>query len=675
MASVRDFLNPLGRNALVRLCHLRNLRRASTNDDRKRLLAHSYHGNLNALIDDMYRYELVASLESLVIPTNGTDFSLYRPSQYGHAKLQDLARQCILSHLGDEWRQISVDPNDFDFTNSDATEANSVDALDHADDRLEWIAILQGTEAVWSRPRKLSRLLLAAGIDGTKRLSTVRFRGLLEKLHQSGIHVSLGDEDVALYPESATTPGLQAKVRLRRVGGINIATLRQKSILSVRGKSLSTQILASQLISDSKRTELRIISAYYDCEWIRELIAKIGVKRITSVKLLYNGLGGRRLDDQRDDLRDLIRELGDRGCSVEARLAFAPGIFHSKLFMSSKVALLGSANATTAAFKVNEEILSLVEMDFATQYFNEVWKQAIDVTDDKLGERSAAKNLVGFFRAGSLFFKPQTSICYTYNPYTEWAKKLKPEDRQRLSGGFRHESAEPGQGIGAFSVALAVNLQEESENERRSIGRFGISRYAIETTLGYWVPDFYVDEVESRVKDLGLDRRKALEERGFRLKELGEEAILELYSAYRRSADRFIQDLDLQPPPEATGRQHPIVSIYRAVLMRLTSDDFLDRRCNQLVRSGMPEIWDDRVAANEFVESFFEYIALDASRPSRRLVPRQILERIGVSGIVVVDAHKLRIDLEKSLRMMPWRRDDWKETDHTDVATDSDEDD
>src|SRR5690606_9004567 len=102
-----------------------------------------------------------------------------------------------------------------------------------------------------------------------------------------------------------------------------------------------------------------LASAYYDDEFCKELLRH--APREATVQLVFNGLGGSRLYKQRAQLKKLQRALQEHLDTVEVRLAFAQGIFHTKLlFIQSrrkKIALLGSANATMAAMDYNEEIL------------------------------------------------------------------------------------------------------------------------------------------------------------------------------------------------------------------------------------------------------------------------------------------------------------------------------
>ena len=92
--------------------------------------------------------------------------------------------------------------------------------------------------------------------------------------------------------------------------------------------------IARQLDTDAFRDDIQaarritVISAYYVPRMLRRLL-----RQCTDVRVLLNGLGGRRLDSQRKELRKLERKLQKVNKSAEVRLAFSRGIFHPKLYL------------------------------------------------------------------------------------------------------------------------------------------------------------------------------------------------------------------------------------------------------------------------------------------------------------------------------------------------------
>ena len=126
-----------------------------------------------------------------------------------------------------------------------------------------------------------------------------------------------------------------------------------------------------------------VVSAYYVPSILEDLLVDCG-----DVRFVTNGLGGRRLEEQLAELGELADRLDNQNHSATVRLAFSPGIFHTKLYLfeseSDTVAWVGSANATRAALNGhNEEVL--VRLDPAPpsvlEYANGVWDTSSDLDD------------------------------------------------------------------------------------------------------------------------------------------------------------------------------------------------------------------------------------------------------------------------------------------------------
>ena len=115
------------------------------------------------------------------------------------------------------------------------------------------------------------------------------------------------------------------------------------------------------LRKDAKHADrITVISGYYVHDVLKKLVSECEGR----VRMILNGLGGRRLEAQRKDLTELQESLKRRNKRTRIRLAFSKGIFHTKLYLfetkapAKTVAWIGSANATAVAFKGhNEEIM------------------------------------------------------------------------------------------------------------------------------------------------------------------------------------------------------------------------------------------------------------------------------------------------------------------------------
>lgn len=412
-----------------------------------------------------------------------------------------------------------------------------------------------------------------------------------------------------------------------------------RNFSSVEGR-LSVESLATSL-ADSRKVFLA--SAYYDVFFCRALLAKVP-KVATSVRLVFNGLGGARLLEQRDQLAILERSLKNRCAAAEIRLAFAPGIFHTKLLMvegaDSDVAYVGSANATMAAMKSNEEILLRVSGSAAlSDYADRIWKEAIPLA--AIDDKAKPRNLISFFRTGSLYFKPTTNLQITLNPFTPLLAALSDGEKKKL-GVASLPYADQETGIGAFNLRRALELSDKAIDTKVSV-----KPYSIETSLGYWVPRALDERWQ---ESLGAARTAKLERWKLMLSALQSPSGKTLHVRYAQYAEA-VRELLVRGKVNFTqalpkGAYDPFDvrvfdMFYTRVLGHLTNDEYLERLCSPFVRGAMPEIWDDPVAYQEFETTFFEYLEFVGQSPGNRpRVPGRILKVIGAAVDISAAAAK-----------------------------------
>src|SRR2546421_742779 len=106
MTTTRDLLDCLGRDSLVRLIRDRGLIPDRENDERRKTLAHSYHGDIEALIDELSRADLVSIFRQLVFEVGGEEVYLPNPGKY---RLEELRAFALRGFAG---RRVRV-PGDF----------------------------------------------------------------------------------------------------------------------------------------------------------------------------------------------------------------------------------------------------------------------------------------------------------------------------------------------------------------------------------------------------------------------------------------------------------------------------------------------------------------------------------------------------------------------------------
>ena len=246
MTTPRDILDVLGRDTLVRLIRERNLSASRENDDRRTSLSRSYRGEVETLILELSRTELIEVFRAMWFWVGEEKMELRNPSQY---RLEELRAFAIRAFVGRRVRTVA----DFDsYADPDDQEEDDADEEDEEDEdeEVDGDAIEDGGESVeaegdsddaqifhqltdeWSRPRMIARVMRRLGFDAPSRLRTTRFHELVVALKEQGIDACLAyDDDHEVLTEEHESPGIAAKVRLRRLSEANGAAR------SARGQS------------------------------------------------------------------------------------------------------------------------------------------------------------------------------------------------------------------------------------------------------------------------------------------------------------------------------------------------------------------------------------------------------------------------------------------------------
>ena len=412
---------------------------------------------------------------------------------------------------------------------------------------------------------------------------------------------------------------------------------------------------------------VRVAAAYYDSAFLRKLFDRRGgvFETLQSIELLFNGLAGERLDQQRKELIGLQKQLKARGFHVDTRLAFVDGIFHAKVFLGRRqgrvVGFVGSANATNAAFSKNEEILLHIHPNGVSgwRYFQRVWDNTYSLSE--IEEYTARSfSFTQFFRTGVLFFKPSVSLQTTINPFAKLMESLRPQDRARMTAN-RLPYSDPRPKMDAFDLKRAAQGQRRAPpiQERRT--KTSLKPYSIETCLGYWVPTAYLPQVTAIIERGREARLPRIEAVRAALVALRESTVRTTYGEYLAKARERLANIDLSryltdiPDPFDVERA---VVFHKRLLDNLARDEFRNRLASPFLKASMPEIWDDSQMRREFEDSFFAYLEYVAGGTGRGTnIARTLQRRCGYSE---GDSDEtIRIALEAILHDTGWGRDDW----------------
>lgn len=524
-----------------------------------------------------------------------------------------------------EWNAIVVDLDGAPRKSFDAVASEIEFALDPVFDELDGDDTIATIRQDKSDVRILTRKL---GCD-PKELSEI-----LKKTH--------GGTSLAKFV--TTVRQMQAKkppVIPRDHGSLSVASTRvaTRSVDPMDLDWISAQIATAD--------EVSIAAGFYDVTFIEHVLQASQARR---VRLLFNGLGGRRLAEQSQELDDLVQKLSHGLRTVEVRLAFAPGMFHSKLFLISQGgvtrALVGSANATRAAFSLNEELLiSLPQAGALAGYFDVAWVGACPL----YAPQTRADSLINFFRTGVLYFKPVATLATSINPFRDLFRLMNNDERAAL-GGVQLPYADLATGIGPFNLKHAVQsitkdqFWDELEDGMANLDdskapKVSIRPWSIETCFGYWVPNALDHDWHARLEDAGSMKRERLKQFRAVLVKLDKEVLVEKYREYLAEVRgllttkipryaSLLNQLERNPFDEAFFER-----FVARVIAYLEDTTRLKRLAEPFISGGMPEIWEDVQAYRDFRASFFDYLDRVARLPGNKpKVARIILERLDIDG-------------------------------------------
>lgn len=526
---VREVLEPLLKERLKRLCRCRDLPEVGRKDQLLRRLAHSYHGDLSALVSDLQKTDM------LTVAAEYSD-SVQFPGRLWDLPVRELREVCL--------------------------------------------AVFEG------------RYMAPESSDGV----ATEDQGAL---------------DIALYATGC--------------GGV-------QGVKNVDEKSLA------EMAADADG--VTVLSAYYVPEVLETIV---GACR-GDVRVVLNGLGGRRLNKQVKELEELQARLRKRSRSAKIRLAFAEGIFHTKLYVFGTgldaVAWIGSANATKAGLKGrNEEVL--VRMAPAPRsvvdYTESAWSRAVPVKRC----RQKVNSLIAFLRTGVLYYKPYATLQMTLNPFRRLLESLPAAEKQKITR-FRSDYADEETGIGAFDLNLVYEgaQQEEVREQSAEQQRVQLRRYAIETCYGYWVAEPLIEKVDKRLVKASADKRRRLKSIRKWMERHRNDEIVPAYSSYLNDVLTTLNNEGVEWHKYAKQNLFEDTSaIGRRVdsLLTALAEPGVDRHCQAFVSTEVPEIWEDDIACKSFEDSFFESLARASTAKTRSGSAMRILNSLKLSHVTAIE--------------------------------------
>jgi hypothetical protein len=423
-----------------------------------------------------------------------------------------------------------------------------------------------------------------------------------------------------------------------------------------------------QLAKGSKA--VTVVAAYWDEPFLSALLGAIAPSRrkATSVKVFVNGFSGKRGADEAGVLNALAALWWKRGFR-DLSINVVPGwrLFHSKLLVfertNGSIVLVGSANATEAAFTDNEELMMMLRApripSGVRRYVDAVAKVALPIETIAPFE---ARTLASFFRGGDVYYRPTIVTSFRFD------LRLPAELREamtRLQVPIPGITARAGQTYNPFAE-VGLTVEEEKElsetgnpdaETAQGAGRVSLRNYGVQTCYGWWVPNAYAGNVEKKLAPTRA-RRSAL------LKQLAHLLAQECDALRSKAAERFDRLVKF-----AAKEGYRLIESRQRRIDRF--DEFLDRTSKRLadarwrkraeqpyVQASVPEVWNDPTSSEEFIDSVFDYLEFVATTRKRPIIWRSLVEIVPSLGSAS-SSDEIRRSVSSHLATQGWRHENW----------------
>lgn len=407
-------------------------------------------------------------------------------------------------------------------------------------------------------------------------------------------------------------------------------------------------------------SEITIITAYYSDDYLLEVIRKwCASDSVKRVKIVVSGQA--KLNTE-FGLKEIEAVANFDKNKIEIRINVKHAIMHTKLFRfrnsteQSSEYILGSANASHAAFKSNEELMVGLSSSRKLQmYCKKLWEASIPLSKFKKTRNNIKHNSIeSLFQNGHLYIKYARSLTLTYQPSKWIADLLKIKSKGIGFGDGK---------VGDFNIEKYIREKYESEtardveNAKLNPGE-QLKKYSLETNLGLWVPNEYLQKLIDLLDDKKGKRDSTSSMLSSRISDVDGDKVF----------DDMFETIKSNIPPDSTFEDKKIdeertkfiewlkriknkldISTKENDVNHMTKTRYIEDSVYYL--TPMPSIWSDPVEVSEFFDTVFESIA---ETKSSSLVAKSIH-----SFLEKKELNVSKSNFEKAL--INWSNDCWKD--------------
>lgn len=358
-------------------------------------------------------------------------------------------------------------------------------------------------------------------------------------------------------------------------------------------------------------------------------------------------------------LRDKLLKGGFRDVVV-AVVKSSPVHFHTKLFRflntTRPVWFVGSANPGSARHELMVRVAGRHEA--LSAYVAAVFAKAVDVALPP--PTAEITTLRDFFMSGLLCHKPPAQRLFTFDAF-----RFDAQHHERLaealagSSGVSHANPRTqGFGFDLRSPLQFAGDADELDGDGPSGSRVQTRPYSIDTVFGWWMPQAYGDYVRSKVAQDEAARERRLAEIGATLRTPeGELSVREAFASHVDTLGDFLETHGIDARP-VSNRELRFERFVTSRTKALSDPATVQRHARSMTLTGMPDIWEDGVAVEEFERSFFEDLAFRAGGSTQPAIVKSILSRLDDDTLSI--GPEFEDALRDALAEEPWTDDDWE---------------
>ena len=418
----------------------------------------------------------------------------------------------------------------------------------------------------------------------------------------------------------------------------------------------------------STATAITVLGGYYNRDALIELCRMVPAKplrlrRACRIRIAVGLEGSSTLAmvwTELQEVRDALEHEGFKDVSLGV-ISRNPVHFHTKLFNfeqeRQQVWYVGSANPGSKRHELMVRIKGAHRA--LTTYAETVFCKALKLKDGQPPKDGPVSSLQEFFLAGVLCHKPPTKQLFTFDAF-----RFSSDHRARLNKLFADGSKvlhaqTRTEGFG-FGLAAALGPDAARVADDGGPGKVRFVEAAVDTSLGFWMPDCYCRELHAKLAASEKARERWFAKvAGILASADGRRQATEALKAHVVSMTGFLKENHIDALPIQAHVEHFERFLERR---RVTlGDEAARRRHARLVTlTPMPDIWGDGRATRDFEESFFADVAYRAG-PASGSQGRVIKSLVsGTSGYGSLDmAEDGRDALVARLKRSPWNEDDW----------------